>query len=90
MITSSKYAQLIGIEPTLSKGQLRAVILNCGIYDVSGIPNAPGIGGWGFRTALWAYLGERDWSHTPGGEQMSTLDDVTADFPPTWISCTTC
>lgn len=86
LITNPSYAQLVGIDPGLSTTQLRAVVLDCGIYDVSGIPNAPGIGGWGFRTALWAYLGERDWSHTPGGEQMSTIDDVTADFPPTWIS----
>ena len=84
--SSPSYASTVGIEPALTKEQLRAVILNCGIYDVSGIPNAPGLGGWGFRVALWAYLGEKDWSNTPGGEQMSTLDYVTADFPQTWIS----
>ena len=86
LTTSPDYASLVGIAPALTSDQLRAVILNCGIYDVSEIPNAPGIGGWGFRVALWAYLGEKDWSSTPGGEQMSTLDDVTADFPETWIS----
>lgn len=86
LTTSPAYADLLGITPALNKDQLRAVILNCGIYDVSEIPNAPGIGGWGFRIALWAYLGDRNWAETPGGEQMSTLDDVTADFPTTWIS----
>ena len=86
LTTSPEYADTVGIEPALTKDQLRAVILNCGIYDVSEIPNAPGIGGWGFRIALWAYLGEKDWSNTPGGQQMSTLDYVTADFPETWIS----
>lgn len=84
--TNPAYAELVGVTPALSTEQLRAVILNCGIYDVSGIPNAPGIGGWGFRVALWAYLGEKDWSNTRGGQEMSTLDFVTADFPPTWIS----
>jgi acetyl esterase/lipase len=86
MVTSPVYAATVGIEPALTPKQLRAVVLNCGIYDVSGIPNAPGLGGWGFRTALWAYLGERDWSNTAGGELMGTLDDVTGDFPATWIS----
>lgn len=62
------------------------MVLNCGIYDVSGIPNAPGIGGWGFRISLWAYLGEKDWSNTSGGQEVSTLDFVTEDFPQTWIS----
>lgn len=84
--TSPDYAELLEITPALKPDQLRGVILNCGIYDVSGIPNAPGITGWGFRIALWAYLGEKDWSNTPGGQEMSTLDYVTADFPKTWIS----
>lgn len=86
LTTSREYAEAVGIVPALAPEQLRAVILNCGIYDVSGIPNAPGIGGWGFRIALWSYLGERDWSDSAGGQQMSTLDYVTADFPTTWIS----
>ncbi|EAR25600.1 hypothetical protein A20C1_05016 [marine actinobacterium PHSC20C1] len=85
-ITSPDFAETIGLTPSLSADQLAAVVLNCGIYDVSGIPNAPGIGGWGFRIALWAYVGDKDWSVHPGGEQMSVIDDVTADFPRTWIS----
>ena len=86
LVSNPDYAELVGIEPALTDEQLRAVVLNCGIYDVSGIPNAPGIGGWGFRVALWSYIGDRDWSDHPGGVQMSTLDFVTADFPPTSIS----
>ncbi|MEP6482709.1 MAG: alpha/beta hydrolase, partial [Rhodoglobus sp.] len=86
LVTSPAYASTVGIVPTLTSEQLRGVILNCGIYDVSGIPDAPGLGGWGFRVSLWAYLGTKDWSNTPGGDAMSTLDDVTGDFPPTWIS----
>jgi acetyl esterase/lipase len=86
LTTSPEYADAVGIVPALTPEQLRAVILDCGIYDVSGIPNAPGIGGWGFRIALWSYLGERDWSDSTGGQQMSTLDYVTGAFPATWIS----
>jgi acetyl esterase/lipase len=86
IITSQKYASEVGITPTLSPDQVRGVILNCGVYDVKGIPDIPGIFGWGFRVALWAYIGTKDWSNTPGDKQMSTIDDVTADFPTTWIS----
>lgn len=84
--TNPAYAAQVGIVPALTPAQLNAVVLNCGIYDVSEIPNAPGIGGWGFRVSLWSYLGEKDWSNTPGGDEMSTIDFVTADFPTTWIS----
>ncbi|MEO7015999.1 MAG: alpha/beta hydrolase [Leifsonia sp.] len=86
LVTNRSYSKRIGITPALSKDQLRAVILDCGIYDVRGIPDAPGVGGWGFRIALWSYLGQKDWSQTPGGTDMSTIEDVTADFPKTWIS----
>ena len=86
VVTNPEYAELLDIAPPLSPDQLRGVVLTCGIYDVSEIPEAPGIGGWGFRIALWAYLGERDWSNSPGGAEMSTLDYVTADFPAAWIT----
>ncbi len=86
MITNPVYADRVGIQPTLTPQQLRAVVLNCGIYDVSGIPDAPGPGPWGFRAALRSYLGQRDWAHTEGGQLMSTLHYVTGDFPATWIS----
>ena len=84
--TDPAYARRVGVEPTLTPAQLRGVMLNCGIYDVSGIPKEPGLGGWGFRIALWAYIGAKDWSVHPGGREMSTLDFVTAEFPATWIS----
>lgn len=85
-ITNPAYAKELGITPGLTPDQLTALILYCGIYDVSDIPDAPGIGGWGSRIALWSYLGSRDWSHTVGGSQMSVHNYVTKDFPPTYIS----
>lgn len=86
LATNADYARRVGIAPSLTPAQLRGVMLNCGIYDVSGIPKEPGLGGWGFRIALWAYIGSKNWSVHPGGREMSTLDFVTADFPATWIS----
>ncbi|NYF12359.1 acetyl esterase/lipase [Pseudoclavibacter sp. JAI123] len=86
LATNPEYAELVGLAPALAADQLAGMVLNCGIYDVSGIPSAPGLGGYGFRVALWAYQGDKDWADTPAGQEMSTLDYVTADFPQTWIS----
>ena len=86
VITSPDYAKRVGVRPSITPDQLRGVVLDCGIYDVSGIPNVPGLGGWGFRIALWAYIGHKNWSVQPGGQQMGVLDDVTDNFPTTWIS----
>jgi acetyl esterase/lipase len=86
LVTNPKFARRMSLTPALSPEQLRGVVLNCGIYDVSGIPKVVGINGWGFRIALWAYLDKKDWSHTSGGIQMCSINYATADFPPTWIS----
>jgi acetyl esterase/lipase len=86
LITNPDYAKQVGIEPGLTKQQLTAVVLHCGIYDLSDIPNTPGLAGWGSRTALWSYLGDRDWSKTPGASQMSVINHVTRDFPTTFVS----
>lgn len=86
MVTNPIYADEVGIAPALTKDQLAAVILNCGIYDLDAVSSYTGIGGWGFKVALWAYTGDRNWSDSPGGGQMSTIRAITEDFPTTWIS----
>ena len=86
LATSPEYAHLLGIEPSLKRDQLAAVILNCGVYDLAALSTLNGILAWGFKTALWAYSGDKDWSQTYVGSTMSTIQHVTADFPPTYIS----
>ncbi|GGH46642.1 lipase [Microbacterium album] len=83
--TRPDYAREVGVRPALQPEQLRGVVLNCGIYDVSDIPRAPGVTGWGFRIALRAYLG-RGWQDSQGDRRMSTVDWVDENFPRAWIS----
>jgi acetyl esterase/lipase len=45
-----------------------------------------GLVAWGFKTSLWAYTGTKDWSATYAGATMSTIEFVTGDLPPTFIS----
>ncbi len=86
LATSPAYARLVGIEPALHRDQLVGAILNCGVYDLDALADLSGLLGWGFKTAMWAYAGTKDWSDSPAGHTMSTLRHVTADFPPTYIS----
>ncbi|MFJ4170646.1 alpha/beta hydrolase [Paenarthrobacter sp. NPDC089714] len=80
------YANLLGIEPALRKEDLAATILHCGVYDLRAMADLNGLVAWGFKTSLWAYTGTKDWSSTYAGGTMSTLEFVTADLPPTFIS----
>jgi hypothetical protein len=45
-----------------------------------------GLVAWGFKQSLWAYTGSRRWSETFAGATMSTVDFVTPEFPPTFVS----
>ncbi|AXH34090.1 alpha/beta hydrolase [Humibacter sp. BT305] len=86
LVTNPEYADLLGLQPSLRPEQLAGVILNCGVYDLRRMADLTGIVAWGFKSALWAYTGTKDWSSTYAGATMSTIDFVTADFPPTYIS----
>ncbi|RDV45079.1 alpha/beta hydrolase [Leifsonia sp. ku-ls] len=86
LTTSPEYAHLLGIQPSLQRDQLSAVVLNCGVYDLGALSTLNGILAWGFKTALWSYSGDKDWSQTYVGSTMSTIQHVTGDFPPTYIS----
>lgn len=86
LTTNPKYAHLIGIEPALDADHLVGTILHCGVYDLRAMAELNGIGYWGFQIALWAYTGTKDWSSSYAGTTMSTIQFVTEDFPPTFIS----
>ena len=85
-ITDPGYAAEVGITPALDEGQLRGLILNCGIYDVPAMNSSGGLVGWGVRQALWAYTGSRDFASSVAAAQMSVIHRVGVDFPNTWIS----
>ncbi len=86
LVTNPEYAELMDIDPAWSPDQLVGAILNCGVYDMRAMTDLPGIAGWGFKIALWSYTGTKDWAAESPGATMSTIEFVTSDFPPTYIS----
>jgi acetyl esterase/lipase len=86
MITNPDYAHLVGIDPAIRADQLVGAVLNCGVYELDGMAKLNGIVSWGFKSALWAYTGTKDWSSEAPGTLMSSLEFATADFPATWIT----
>jgi len=87
IITSPDYAAQIDIVPALRAEQLRGVVLTCGVYDMAALSSGvTGLIGWGFDVATWAYTGIKDYAKDPAMKQMSTIDYVTKDFPPAFIT----
>ncbi|MBF4993188.1 alpha/beta hydrolase [Arthrobacter gandavensis] len=85
-VASPGYAAALGFSPALSRQQLRAAVLHCGVYDLRAMGRLTGVPGWGFRTALWAYIGKRRFSGSAAAEQMSVISHASPAFPPTYIS----
>ncbi|MDQ8045035.1 MAG: alpha/beta hydrolase [Patulibacter sp.] len=90
LTTNPAYATDLGIEPTLPASALRGTVLDCGVYDASpfsaGSKDAPkGPLGFAVATLMWAYAGTKD-KASPIFRQMSTINDITAAFPPTFIT----
>ncbi|WP_424937153.1 MULTISPECIES: alpha/beta hydrolase [Bacteria] len=86
LVTNKDYSDLLGIRPALPPSQLVGVILNCGVYDLRAMAELNGIFAWGFQVSLWAYTGTKGWSAEYSGATMSTIEFVTEDFPPTYVS----
>lgn len=85
IMTSPGYAQEIGVQPKVAGSNLRAVLLNCGAYDLA-LPNYNGPFGGFLHTVLWAYSGTKDFLNDPRLKTASVANYVTADFPPAFIT----
>ena len=85
-ITDPAYATRIGLFPRVRPDQLVGAILHCGIYDLPALSQLSGVTGWGLKTALWSYLDTRKWADTAEALAMSTINFVTPQFVPTFIS----
>jgi acetyl esterase/lipase len=85
-IVNPAYAARTGIRPALEPEQLAGIVLHCGIYDLDAMTHLTGVLEWGFKSALWAYTGSRDWSATEAADSMSTIRAVTSALPRAFIS----
>ena len=87
--TNTDYARSVAISPAITASQLSGVALFCGIYQVDRMAekdtDLPKIVGWGMDITVWSFTGSRrPDSHMLA--QASAYYNVTADYPPTFIS----
>jgi acetyl esterase len=86
IVTNPVYGSLLGVASTIWPDRLRAVVLCCGVYDLSLIsPDTPLRD---FVLAVgWAYSGTRDFRHDERFMATTSLPpNVTEAFPPAFIT----
>jgi acetyl esterase/lipase len=87
LVTTPGYAEAVGIEPALTRAQLRSLVLACGPYDLALAGKAGTPEGRRFlATVLWAYSGKRRFANDPSFATVSVVDHVTSAFPPALIT----
>lgn len=85
--TNPELARLTGIQPSVSPGSLKAMLLYCGPYQVKRLANVQDRTVRFFMHQIgWAYIGERKWRDSVHAQHASTADYVTDRFPPAFIT----
>ena len=79
------YAARVGIAPALQPGTIRGLVLHCGGFDLASA-NLEGAFGDFLRTVFWSYFGTSDFMNDPRAKDFSIPGNLTATFPPLFIS----
>lgn len=89
LLTNPAFAEESGIQPYLQPGQLKGLILHCGIYDLeafaSTAPEEMKIVEWGVYNLIQAYTGERK-NDATFLKHISPIQYITPSYPPVFIS----
>lgn len=85
LITDTGYVKVMNIQPAIASENLMGLILFCGSYNALNV-ELKGIGGWFFKTVLWAYSGTNQFKKDAYFQTASVVDYVTEKFPPAFIS----
>lgn len=86
VVANPDYARRVGVEPTVSRGQIAGVLLYCGVYDITSMGEGGGIIGWFVKSTTWAYSGERNWHDAEGFDTMNIVPSIGVNYPPAFVS----
>ena len=85
VISVPSYAKEMGIVPSITRQQLRGIVLYSGIHDPDDLSVEDALGGY-FRLMIKSYFGAKDYRNDPRFAQFSVVRHLTAEFPPMFIS----
>jgi acetyl esterase/lipase len=79
-------AQLVSELAVTGTDKVRGLVLFCGIYEPIGLDDSDRMFEAVLESAMWSVTRTRRWQSSPVCAQITVLDKVTADFPPTFLS----
>jgi acetyl esterase/lipase len=86
IVTNPRYAQHIGIQPTIASRSLRGLALCCGIFDLVSLTDGSSLENF-TKAVGWAYSGTRDYRHNRHFMATTAFARyVNAKYPPTFLT----
>lgn len=87
IITNEALAKSMDIQPSVDKKQLKGALLFCGVYNMDkiGAQSSPIIKK-GIQAVFWAYTGKKDFKSFSRLNEMSTVNHITPNYPPTFLT----
>lgn len=86
--TNPAYQKEMQIAAVVPEESIRGALLYCGPYSVKSLSagQTNGLLKFIFDRIAWSYLGEKNWTDSKGAAQAEMGNQVTKNFPPTFIT----
>lgn len=85
--TNPTLAKEMGLQAIVPASSMKAAVLYCGPYNIASFLHVGNRMENLFVQQLgWAYFGEKNWSASAAAQQVSTYNQVTKDFPATFLT----
>lgn len=87
MVVDPAYAASIGAHPRITADQILGTVLFCGVFDMSLARGLRGRDRWFVDSVMRSFTGSSAFLDDPRFAGISVVEHLTADFPPTFVSC---
>ncbi|WP_438781038.1 alpha/beta hydrolase [Enterococcus sp. DIV2469a] len=87
--TNPAYAKEMSFDQDIPASALKGFISYCGPLDlkqIAGTSSDDRFMKFFVKTVAWSLLGKKEWQDSPHLQEISLVDKLTADFPPTYIT----
>ncbi|WP_256972867.1 alpha/beta hydrolase [Clostridium botulinum] len=86
--TNKAFADKMGSKQIVPKDSIKGALLYCGPYDIEqpANPNTSFLTKFWLNQTAWVYIGKRNYQDSEEIKEMSTVNYVTKDFPPSFIT----
>ncbi|OPA73378.1 lipase [Paenibacillus selenitireducens] len=88
LVSNEKLAKTMGLTPSIDNKQIRGLLLFCGPYSMDrlDLTKASTLSQKMVRTMFWSYTGAKDLKSFPRIEELSTVKQVTPNYPPVFLT----